>query len=210
VDLCFGARPELCDRLIRGANNALLEVELIPTNINVLRTNGIDAEVVYRRPMFDGNVTFRALGSYQPRLDETDVQGVTTKSGGSIAGLTEGQPDFKGNFSVGYDRGPYSVQATFRYIGGAKLRNEWVEGIDIDDNHVGATGYIDLNGGYDFDVHGHATKLSFAVDNVLNTPPKIVPATPSTVPYGASSPSTRLDLYDALGRTYRIGLRAKF
>ncbi len=210
VDLCFGERPELCDRLIRDAGGALVQVELVPTNINELRTSGVDAEVVYRRALFDGNVTFRSLLSYQPVLEETDVQGVTNDIGGSLAGLTEGYPDLRGNFSVGFERGPYNVTAVYRYVGKAKLRNEWIEGVDVDDNTIGSTGYIDLRGSYDFKIGGVETRLSLNIENVLDTPPKIVPATPSTVPYGASSSSTRLDLYDALGRSYRIGLRAKF
>ena len=209
MDLCFGARPELCDRLIRDASGALIQVNLVPTNINELRTSGVDTEVAYRRSMFGGTMTFRGLTSYQPTFQETDTIG-TNKIAGSIGGITEGQPNLKGNLSVGYETGPYSLTAAMRYIGEAKLRNEWVEGIDIDDNTIERIAFLDLRGSYDFEVGGVQTRFSFSIDNLLNTDPRIIPATPSTVPYGASSPSTRMDLYDALGRRYRIGFRAKF
>jgi iron complex outermembrane receptor protein len=135
---------------------------------------------------------------------------VTQHHAGAVAEEFPGQPKFKGQLSAGYETGPASVTAQLRFIGRAKLRNEWVEGVDVDDNRIGATAYLDLRGSYDFDIGGVETRLSIAVDNVFDTDPKIVPATVNTVPYGSSSPVTRLDIYDALGRSFRVGVRAKF
>jgi len=210
VELCFTIRPDLCERLFRDSAGFLTEIRGQPTNIGQLATSGVDIEVLYRRPLFDGQLSLRALGAYQPDYAETDSLGNTVEYGGSIEGLYPSQPDWKGNFSVGYETGPYALTASYRYVGAAVLRNEWVEGVDIDDNTIEATGYFDLQGAYDFNIGDVETRLTFAISNVLNTPPRIVPTTPGVTPYAASSPSTRMDLYDAIGRSFRVGLRAKF
>ena len=47
-----------------------------------------------------------------------------------------------------------------------------------------------------------------ALDNVFNTPPPVVAATTnSSTPYDAS---VRDDIYDAIGRQYRVGVRFNF
>ena len=51
-------------------------------------------------------------------------------------------------------------------------------------------------------------QLYAAIDNVFNTPPPVVPATTnSSTPYDAS---VRDDIYDAIGRQYRVGVRFNY
>lgn len=210
VNLCFGARPELCSLIFRNPDNSIRQVDLIPTNINSVTAMGIDYEVMYRRPLFDGTLNTRLLVSNLQELNETGTDGIRREHAGAIAAEFPGQPKWKGQLAVGYEQGPFNVTGVMRYIGDAKLRNEWKEGVDIDDNRIGAIAYFDLRTSYEFEVRGVEMRASFNIDNLFDTNPRIVPATPNTVPYGRSHAATRLDLYDALGRSYRAGIRAKF
>jgi len=210
ADLCFSTRPDLCVNLIRDANLNLIGTRLKPTNIAQFKTSGVDVEVVYRRPVFDGAMTVRALAAYQPEITEIDALGNVDEYGGSVGGVNEGQPDWKAQLSVGYAAETYSLTAVYRYIGETVLRNEWVQGVDVDVNNIDATGYLDLRGTYDFTVGNIETSLSLSINNVFDTPPRINPDTPTTGGYGASGASTRYDIYDALGRSFSVGLRAKF
>ena len=103
-----------------------------------------------------------------------------------------------------------SLTAQVRYVGQAKLRNEWASGVDVDENGVPAIAYLDLRGSYTVDLGGQPTELTLAIDNVFNSDPPRVAAAPGTIPYSIVAPGTRLDLYDAIGRAFRVGVRAKF
>ncbi|MBX3485454.1 TonB-dependent receptor [Phenylobacterium sp.] len=210
VDLCFGTRPELCSLIFRNPDNSIRQVDLIPTNADLLTAMGVDYEVSYRRPIFKGALDARLLVSNQQELNGTNVSGVRQKYAGSIANEFPGLPKWKGQLSVGYEQGPLNVATTMRYVGDAKLRNEWQEGVDVDDNHVAAIAYFDLRASYDFAVRGVEMRASLNIDNLFDTDPRIVPATPGLVQYARSWAATRIDLYDALGRSYRVGLRARF
>ncbi|MDZ4375300.1 MAG: TonB-dependent receptor [Phenylobacterium sp.] len=210
VDLCFGTRPELCSLIFRNPDNTIRQVDLIPTNINLMTAMGVDYEIQYRRPIFNGALNTRLLVSNQQELNETDVSGIRREFAGAVANEFGGQPKWKGLLSVGYEQGPLSVTTQMRYVGDAKLRNEWVEGVDVDDNHVDAIAYFDLRTSYDFNVRGVEMRASFNIDNLFNTDPRIIPATPGTVQYTRSWPATRIDIYDVLGRSFRAGLRARF
>jgi hypothetical protein len=54
---------------------------------------------------------------------------------------------------------------------------------------------------------GFNSELFVAVDNVMNLNPPRVPSEPATVAYVVASPGTRVDLYDTIGRMFRLGLR---
>lgn len=209
LDLCYGGRPEYCAFIFRNPDNSVRQIDVSPTNVNSLKAMGVDYEISYRRPVLNGTLTTRLLVSNLQELNETDISGVQ-KYAGAIANEFPGLPKWKGQLLVGYDQGPFSVSTTMRYVGDAKLRNEWKEGVDVDDNHVDAIAYFDLRTSYDFEVRGVEMRASLNIDNLFDTDPRIVPATPGLVQYARSWPATRIDLYDVLGRSYRVGLRARF
>jgi iron complex outermembrane receptor protein len=207
---CFGGQPELCNLIYRDANNAITQIDLIPTNINLLATDGFDLEMNYTHHLFAGTLTARALGSYQGKLDEVQTGGIVLHHAGVIAEDFAGTPKFKGLMSATYDQGPTSFTTQVRVVGAAKLRYEWTSGIQVDNNRVPAIAYLDLRASREVAIGGIHTQFTLAVDNVLNSSPPIVPATPGTIPYGIVTPDTRLDLYDAIGRSFRVNLRFRF
>lgn len=208
---CAAGNAALCALIFRDATNAIIQVDIVPTNINLLATSGFDMEVDYRREVGPGSITLRALGSNLRQYDETDANGVTRKLAGGIGDFVGSQPKFKGNLSATYDQGPFSVTARTRFYGEAKLDTAWVEGVDVDDNSVPKIAYLDLQASYEFSTpYTQKAEVTVSVDNIFNTDPNRVSAVPNTTPYQVVAPDTRLDLYDAIGRSFRIAVRAKF
>jgi outer membrane receptor protein involved in Fe transport len=86
----------------------------------------------------------------------------------------------------------------------------WHSGVEVDDNHVPSYVTFDLTAVYHFKAWGSDSELTVGVDNLFDRDPVIVPVVPGTVPYVNPGFSNRLDLYDAIGRSFRVGLRGKF
>jgi iron complex outermembrane recepter protein len=218
VAQCLAGNAALCANINRAPDGTLQSILLNPINVNSITTSGVDFELAYRKPVGSGVINVRGLATYQPQLDVRLPSGlfhyagslVDNALGGAI--FQGGVPKWKGQASVGYTQGPASITGRVRYIGSGKLVNSWVEGVDVDRNHVPAVAYLDIFGSYDFNVSKTQMTLSFAVNNVINKSPPIIPVTSlEGTDYGAGTwPNTRLDLYDALGRTFTVALKAKF
>jgi outer membrane receptor protein involved in Fe transport len=102
----------------------------------------------------------------------------------------------------------YSLRS--RLIGPSKLDQLWRSGIEVDDNSVAGAVTFDFSLGYKLQMFGADSELSLAVDNLLDTDPVQVPVVPGTVPYTYPGIGGRYDLYDAIGRRFRVGIRGKF
>jgi iron complex outermembrane recepter protein len=130
---------------------------------------------------------------------------VTFDGAGAIGGETIqpiiAGPKFHATFAATYDLGPWEGTIQGRFIGTARLVNTWVEGVNIDNNGVPAVAYMDLRLIYrwtdSLNVYG-------AVDNVFNTPP---PSIPSSVGDNAGGQNYQAQVYDGLGRSFRVGVR---
>lgn len=67
----------------------------------------------------------------------------------------------------------------------------------------GLTGIVRLDG-------KGAYTLTFGMDNLFDRNPVDLPVIPNTAQYSAPGLGGRFDLYDPLGRSFRIGVRTKF
>ena len=183
----------------------------MPVNVASQLTSGWDFEVDYRRDLGPGAITFRGLASYVPVFRQIDATGAKTKFAGQVGDLNPGEPKLRANLFTTYEQGPIAVTLNSRFIGKAKLQNVWKSGVDVDDNSVPNHVTFDLTTVYKFEVRKSRYELTVGVDNIFDRNPVIIPVIPGTVQYG-TAPGTggRFDLYDPLGRRYRIGLRAKF
>jgi outer membrane receptor protein involved in Fe transport len=209
VQRCFNGETALCPFIIRDATGTITSVSSAPVNINKQLTRGFDFEIDYRREVGPGELTLRGLATYVPVLNTID-NGVTRKLAGAVGGLNGSQPYWKGIVTGTYEQGPLSYTLRARLIGKSVLDRLWKSGVDVDDNSVPAYVNFDLTTVYKFKAMGADAQLTFAVLNIFDRDPVIVPVVPGTVPYVNPGFSNRLDLYDALGRSYRVGLRAKF
>ena len=211
IDQCFrNLNPRLCPRIVRDASGALTRVNVNPENIATAKTSGIDYEMSYRTRFYGGDVNLRFLGTYY--LEQASVQNAVYLDNngaiGSNTGGPAGYPKVRITASVGYNLQPITASLDARMLSKSKLNNNWGPK-DVDDNTVPAIVYFDLRSSYTFDVSGTEVKATMAIDNLLNQDPPIVAAS-----YQIGAPfynfNTNVSIYDAVGRTFRVGLRAKF
>lgn len=209
VQRCFNGETALCQFIIRDPSGTITSVSSAPVNISSQLTYGLDFEADYRHDVGPGNLSVRALATFVPVLDQTD-NGITRKLAGAVGGLNGSEPYWKGLLTATYEQGPMDYTLRARYVGPSVLDRSWRSGVEVDDNHVPAYATFDLTAAYHFKAWGSDSELTVGVDNLLDTDPVIVPVVPGTVPYVNPGFSNRLDLYDPIGRSFRIGLRGKF
>ncbi|MBN8816196.1 MAG: TonB-dependent receptor [Sphingomonas sp.] len=207
---CNAGQTQYCQYIHRDANLAILSIDTVPFNIASLKTLGWDFELAYRHPIGPGQVSFRALGSYVPVFTQIDALGNVTKFAGQVADLNPGQPKFKANATLTYEQGPLSLTLASRYVGPGVLQNAWKTGVDVDNNRVGSFMTFGLTAVYKFDIKGATYALTLGVDNLFDRDPIDLPVVPATVQYSAPGLGGRFDLYDPMGRAFRMGFRAKF
>lgn len=209
LTFCFQGQTEYCQFIRRDASGVITQIDSVPVNIARQVLQGWDYEIDYRRPIGAGTLSLRALASFVPVLTQTN-NGVVTKFAGQVSDLNPGQPKWKANLLATYDQGPLAVSLNVRYVGKADLQNVWTSGVDVDDNSVPHHMIYGLTAVYRFDLRGQPTELTVGVDNLFDKDPVQIPVVPGTVAYGAPGLGGRFDLYDPIGRSFRMGLRSKF
>lgn len=199
VDRCYEGDPELCQYVDRDASGVVTGLTRTPINIANSVIRGIDVDVSWRRdlPAFgqDAQLEIRGLAT---RVFEYRSENPYSfdEQAGENTGFT---PKLRAQASAMLHRGPLRMGATARYISSGVLDNDWVQGVDIDDNDVASTWYVGLQGAYRF-AEGKL-ELYAKVDNALNREPVIT---------ASSTNGFNPTLYDALGRYYSVGLRYEF
>jgi outer membrane receptor protein involved in Fe transport len=209
LTFCFTGQTSYCQFIHRDASGAITQIDSVPVNIASQVTEGWDYEVDYRHALGPGSISLRALASYVPVFTQTN-NGVVTKFAGQVSDLNPGEPKWKANLLGTYEQGPLAVSLNMRFVGKAKLQNVWKSGVDVDDNSVPNYVTFGLTTIYKFDLHGRPSEFTFGIDNLFDKDPVQIPVVPGTVAYGAPGLGGRFDLYDPIGRSFRMGLRSKF
>ncbi len=221
VDLCVAGNQLLCSQMLLTStvpNTNFVRVQAF--NLAKARNKGLDIEMTYRFGLaglgVPGDLTLRALATHAISfVTESGIVGtIPVESAGVNLGnpvSSAGIPDWKVKLTQGWNTDTFGLMITERWISDGVYSNEYIEcqtdcpvstvtRQTIDNNDMKGALYIDLGGTY------RATDnvtAYFAVDNVLNKDPEPAPGT--TVSYGINP-----YLYDALGRTYRVGFRTNF
>lgn len=221
VDLCVAGNQLLCSQMLLTStvpNTNFVRVQAF--NLAKARNKGLDIEMTYRTELaglgMPGTLTLRALATHAISfVTESGIVGtIPVESAGVNLGNpvnSSGIPDWKVKLSQGWDTDKFGVMIAQRWISDGVYSNEYIEcqtdcpvstitRQTIDNNDMKGALYVDLGGTYRAtdNVTGY-----FAVDNVLDKDPEPAPGT--TVSLGLNP-----FLYDALGRTYRIGFRTNF
>jgi iron complex outermembrane receptor protein len=182
-----------------------LQVATTPINANSQSVSGLDFQADYTTQFLSGDLNLRAIGNYMDQQTQ-NAQGILTDYAGAIGSDSSprGIPKFRTTLSASYVEGPWQGTVQGRVIGSAKLNNAWGP-LDVDNNAIPAVAYLDLRGSYKWN-----DNMTFygAIDNVINTPPPIPAASANALNY--YDQSTRDDIYDAIGRSFRIGVRLKY
>ena len=177
-----------------------------PINAAAQSTSGLDFQADYPMDFFSGSLNWHMVGNY---TDETTRQflGLTVDSAGSLGpdSSITGVPKTKIEMQASYTEGPYTASIQGRFIGQARLNNAWVSGVDVDNNQIPMVGYLDLRGSYRLN---ETVQFYGAIDNTLNTPPPYVVQSNGVNSF--ANPNTNSAIYDALGRTFRAGIRLRY
>jgi outer membrane receptor protein involved in Fe transport len=187
---------------------SLSTIQTFPANSASQTVSGLDFQADYVMPLFNGMVNWHLVGNYTDEITQ-NAAGVNFDYAGSLSNastVTGGTPKFKTTVSSTYAEGPWSGTVQGRVIGSAKLNNAWGP-LQVDDNHVPMVAYLDLRGSYKWDDN---LQLYAAVDNVTNVPPPNIPSTQAQGQNAYYFSAIREDIYDAIGRQYRIGVRFNY
>ncbi len=196
-----------------GALNFVLSS---PVNVSSETTSGLDFSADYRMDLFSGNLGLRLVGNYNDERTRTipnnagtgqvtldgagALAGVLDSADGNINALAAG-PKLRAVLSATYAEGPWIGAVQTRFLGHATLVNGWASGVNVDNNGIPAVAYLDLRLSYRWN---DSVQLYGAVDNTFDTPPPSIPT------YGgdnAGAMNFNLQIYDGLGRQFRVGVR---
>jgi outer membrane receptor protein involved in Fe transport len=192
---------------ITAANpNGLFKLYNTPQNNGYLTTSGLDFVADYSMDLFKGTLGLHLLGNYTDEETESVFGGTQFDLAGSLGSdsVFVGVPKVHFNLAATYDEGPWSATVGARYIGTARLNNNWTTGVQVDNNAVPAVAYMDLKGSYKWNDN---VQFYGSVDDVWDTPP------PNTVGTNASTnggSTVQISTYDTLGRMYHAGVRFSF
>jgi outer membrane receptor protein involved in Fe transport len=221
VDLCVAGNQTLCSQMLLTSpipNTNFVRVQAF--NLAKARNKGLDIEMTYRTELeglgMPGALTLRALGTHAISfLTESGIPGtIPVESAGVNLGNpvnSSGIPDWKVRLTQDWSTENFSVTLTQRWISDGVYSNEYIEcqtncpvstltRQTIDNNQMKGATYLDI--GSTYRATDNVTAY-FQVDNVLDEDPVAAPGT--TVSNGINP-----FLYDALGRTYRVGFRTNF
>ena len=130
---------------------------------------------------------------------------------------TGGTPKWRGTISADYTAGPASFTVQGRWFGSSKNTNtantgnlstaQTVNLYPADSFEIPVVAYLDLRGSYKWDDN---LQLYAAVDNVTNVPPPNIPSTQAQGQNAYYFSAIREDIYDAIGRQYRVGVRFNY
>ena len=208
LDRCVAGQTQFCPQLIfNGPNGALSQINTLPQNLANLKTDGLDIQADWTLPLGEASLQLRVMGNYIFNLSQ-DQLGKKVKYAGAIGpdNPVSGVPRARFTANATYSRDALSLTGQVRFIGAAKLVYDWTPK-DVDDNSIPAIAYVDLRGSYEI---AEGIQAFFAVDNLLNTDPPNVAASPARGQTAYYFTAVRGDIYDTLGRSYRLGMRFKF
>lgn len=199
VDRCFDGDPNLCRYVERDSTGALTGLTLKPINIAKRVVRGVDTDVIYRQKLPsiapNASIEFRLVGT---RLLKSVSENPFT-SYSYVGENTGSSPKWRALGTATYRQGPLRLGASVRFISKGVLNNPWVEGVDIDDNHVPSTWYLGLSGAYSF--MDDRLEGYFRINNVLNKAP---------VRIASANNGFNATMYDVVGRYTSVGLRFNF
>lgn len=210
---CYNGVQEYCPLITFDSTPfgiALVNVQSF--NQNELTTHGVDMEVSYRAPIeavgLPGTLDIRALGTYVSNLTTIDTTGVSTDRAGFGNGGVP-QWTWNANFNYKLDRLGVGVQARYTsslhndvlLIGPDDPRYSPTLSNSISDNVFPSMIYWNLSAQYDL-IEGDKKNLQVfgVINNLFDRDP----------PFASTVNLSTGDVYDLVGRTYKVGLRFAF
>jgi iron complex outermembrane recepter protein len=207
---CFQGQTSLCQYVERDPQAGTLTRVFNPyLNIAEVKVRGMDLEVQYvarpewitQRPQ---TLSIRAFASRLFERSNIPTPGAPTVhlEGGFDNPGTTLYPTWKGNLSVAYTFGSWTVQVLEEWISDVKINTTWTEGVDVDDNTLPNYLNTNLKLAYSGEMVGdHTWEVALFVTNLLDRDPIVIPSYSSRT--GSQTVSNN---YDAYGRSYALGV----
>jgi len=221
INRCLAGQQIYCPQLVfAGGASQPTQVNVFPLNSDLESTSGLDLAAHYSHSLLGGTMTWELNANYTDQQTLTS-QGITYDSAGALGASPDvyasGIPKLRALLSDTYKEGSWSFTVQGRFIGAARLTNgtEGVAAIPsaslsntgvlsggdilglVDDNNIGAIAYLDLRISYRWNEH---FLVYGAMDNVTDVAPPAIPS-------AEGGNGTNQMVYDALGRTIRVGVR---
>jgi iron complex outermembrane recepter protein len=208
-----------CDLVTFAPDGSVAQVNTLFQNLNRVLTSGFDIELNYHLPwaaLPQGAIDFNFLATRLEHLTTTDVTGLSIDragvDGNNVSGGGAGLPKWQMNGLITFSSGPATISVEARYIQAglfdATLVGPEQPGYNVDlpnsinTNHVAGAVYLNLGARYRLSMAKPASFEVYAgVQNLMNRDPPVAPS---------NQGSTNNILFDTLGRTYRLGVRAGF
>jgi len=232
VNQCYdGSDPSKCSQIIYGEplpgqspQSNITQVRAFYINQLPYETQGVDLGWDYMMPMDrlfsggKGSFAFRLQGTYALKtlIQTASRRDIAGQTGGDQGFLSDfaAAPNFTGNLTISYLNGPLALTAQMRYLSKGRLDKQNPKlgpgdpGYDptltysTSDSTVPSYQVVNLNGSYDFKWFGlENVQLYGNVSNVFDKDP----------PFSAGAVGgVNATFFDALGRTYRAGMRVQF
>lgn len=212
VNYCFtGILPQTCNSFNLNNPNGPNFINVQSFNFASIKTEGFDIEASYqwRNPLgLPGTFIVRGLATHVAKyVTDTGLPGTipNDQAGQNVGAI----PDWKWMATQTYTNDQFSIFLQERWFSDGVISNNYVEcepgtcplstgnnqTISPKDNFLPGAFYMDIGGTYNLTPQISAY---FKVDNLFDRDPAIM--------HIFSNPA----LYDALGRTYRAGVRFKF
>lgn len=216
IDRCYAGNTALCSAIVRDQNGVVTQITVQPVNLLSETAEGVDIEASYRRPLWNGNLTLRALATHVIQRETDDGITVTELAGDNSGSAA----DWRWLAVASYDVGSYGMSLIGHGVSNGQMENAYIECTSscptpnvvnrtIDNNHIAGAVYADLSFTYRLLGHGELRNLElfFKVDNVTDRDP---PPVGSIAGVSFVDPGVNPLLYDTVGRTYRAGVRVQW
>ena len=215
INYCHAGVTQLCGSFnLDSPDNTGNYVNIQPFNLASIFTDGFDIEAGYQ-----WSQPFKLPGRFSIRALATNVRNFISNNGlpGAIpiqqAGVNTGNtPSWKLLGTESYDTDKFSVTLTQRWFSDGVFGTQYVVcgtgTCPTSTNNNPTIDYNKMKGAFYFDVGGsyNVTKLwqiYAKVDNLFNK-------SPAPSPFTNTGIDVNPQLYDVLGRMYRVGLRYNF
>lgn len=188
--------------LTAGGQNA----SFVQDNVGKLETSGVDFQVDYTLPLFNGELGFFYLGTWLDKFRNTPVALLPLRE--TISEGTFGLPEYRHNMRVTYTQGPALFSVRWRYEGAmedSRVRNTFdgnnrVPNAALPRPNISAWNYIDLALGFDI---GERMTVNAGVNNLFDKQPPVIGS-------AAEQANTRPSFFDPLGRDFFMGVNFRF
>jgi iron complex outermembrane receptor protein len=210
-----------------ATNSGVSSIRALAFNGSAYTYKGVDLTGNYRVDLKSAStLNFRLLAThmteqkFQPTPGQPFVD-VVGQTGTSNSFLSDYQPtaDWVANFATTYSRNRASITGQVRYTSSGVMNYYGITPADagyataapplvtMSTNSVPSYSIFTLAGSYDFDLKGSKLQLFATIDNLFDKDPPIAVGSGFG---GNGNGGTNPVFFDALGRAYRIGLRATF